>query len=164
MPLSLLVLDVDNLKKLNDLAGHGTGDLALSIVGDVLNTTCRSRDVAARFGGDEFAILLPRTRSSEARIVAERIRSELARQRATYQAPLDNLLTISIGIADLTVIDDPRPNALFDAADRALYVAKQAGRNRIEIAERHSRTSAVIMLDERRRQKRTGPRHAHKRP
>src|SRR5262249_14228227 len=88
MPLSLLMLDVDNLKRLNDIAGHGVGDLALSIVGDVLNDTCRSRDVAARFGGDEFAVLLPRTRASEACIVAERIRAELARRRSVYRAPL----------------------------------------------------------------------------
>lgn len=151
MPLSLLMVDVDNLKKLNDAAGHGAGDLALSIVGDVLNDTCRSRDVAARFGGDEFAILLPRTRASEARIVAERIRSELASRRRAHGAPLDKLLTVSIGICDLVSIEEPRPHLLFDAADRALYAAKQAGRNRVEVYEKTPMASTVIVLDERRR-------------
>ena len=153
MPLSLLMLDVDNLKKLNDAGGHCAGDLALSIVGEVLNDTCRSRDVAARFGGDEFAILLPRTRASEARIVAERIRSELAERRRAHGAPLDELLTVSIGICDLVSIEEPRPHLLFDAADRALYAAKQAGRDRIEVFERTPVTSTVIVLDERRRQR-----------
>ena len=154
MPLSLLMVDVDNLKKLNDSAGHGAGDLALSIVGEVLNNTCRSRDVAARFGGDEFAILLPRTRASEARIVAERIRAELAQRRVPFGPPLDHLLTVSIGVADLASIDEPQSRLLFDAADRALYAAKQAGRNRIEVHTRGpdvSSSSTVIVLDERRR-------------
>ncbi len=151
MPLSLLMLDVDNLKKLNDAGGHGAGDLALSLVGDVLNDTSRSRDVAARFGGDEFAILLPRTRASEARVVAERIRSELANRRRAHGAPLDELLTVSIGICDLVSIEEPRPHLLFDAADRALYAAKQAGRDRVVVFEKTPTASTVIDLDARRR-------------
>ena len=157
MPLSLLMVDVDNLKKLNDVGGHGAGDLALSIVGDVLNDTCRSRDVAARFGGDEFAILLPRTRASEAKTVAERIRTELAQRRRAHGAPLDKLLTVSIGICDLISIDEPRPHLLFDAADRALYAAKQAGRDRIEVFQKAPTTSTVIVLDERRRARKKHP-------
>ncbi len=159
MPLSLLMLDVDNLKKLNDAGGHVAGDLALSIVGEVLNETCRSRDVAARFGGDEFAILLPRTRASEARIVAERIRSELAERRRRHGAPLDKLLTVSIGVCDLASIEQPRAHLLFDAADRALYAAKQAGRDRIEIFEKAPMMSTVIVLDERRRQRKRNGHH-----
>jgi diguanylate cyclase (GGDEF)-like protein len=153
MPLSLLMVDVDNLKKLNDSAGHGAGDIALSIVGEVLNDTCRSRDVAARFGGDEFAILLPRTRAAEARVVAERIRTELAQRRREHNAPLDGLLTVSIGICDLVSLDEPRAHLLFDAADRALYAAKQGGRDRVEVYERVPATSTVIRLDDRRGRK-----------
>jgi len=157
MPLSLLMLDVDNLKKLNDAAGHGAGDVALAIVGDVLNETCRSRDVAARFGGDEFAVLLPRTRSSEALIVAERIRAELARRRSVYRHPIDSMLTVSIGVCDLACAASAEPHALFEGADRALYAAKKGGRDRIMVAERPPMTSTVIILDERRRsRKRSG--------
>jgi diguanylate cyclase (GGDEF)-like protein len=151
MPLSLLMVDVDHLKKLNDVGGHGAGDRALSIVGEVLNDTCRSRDVAARFGGDEFAVLLPRTRASEARSVAERLRAKLAERSRSEPDPLGKLLTVSIGICDLASIDEPRPHLLFDAADRALYMAKEGGRNRTEVYERASSAPRVIVLDERRR-------------
>jgi diguanylate cyclase (GGDEF)-like protein len=151
MPLSLLMLDVDHLKTLNDVGGHQAGDLALSIVGEVLNDTCRSRDVAARFGGDEFAILLPRTRASEARIVAERIRTELLRRRAQHDGPVGRLLTVSIGICDLASVEPHTSSAFFEAADRALYAAKQSGRDRVEVFERAPVTSTVIVLDERRR-------------
>ena len=151
MPLSLLVVDVDNLKKLNDQGGHAAGDLALAIVGDVLNDTCRSRDIPARFGGDEFAVLLPRTHASEARILAERIRAELAERRRGQRAPIADLLSVSIGICDLAQLDEPRSDLLFSSADRALYVAKEAGRDRVEVYYAPPHTSTVINLDEVRR-------------
>jgi diguanylate cyclase (GGDEF)-like protein len=151
MPLSLLIVDVDNLKKLNDIGGHHAGDVSLGIVGDVLNDTCRSRDIPARFGGDEFAVLLPRTQAREARILAERIRSELAERRRGQPSPICDLLTVSIGICDLAQVDEPRTDLLFAAADRALYVAKEAGRDRVEVYEAPPRTSSVINLDEVRR-------------
>jgi diguanylate cyclase (GGDEF)-like protein len=149
MPLSVLMVDVDHLKSLNDAQGHVCGDRALALVGEVLRDTCRSRDVAARFGGDEFAVLLPRTRISEAKIVAERIRSELARRRVELGAPLASLLTVSIGVADLDGLAEPLPRLLFESADRALYVAKSAGRDRIELREAPC-FSGVIRLDEHR--------------
>lgn len=151
MPLSLMMIDVDNLKTLNDTGGHGAGDLALSIVGDVLNGTCRSRDVAARFGGDEFALLLPRTHASEAQVVAERIRAALASRRSAHGAPIEEVLSVSVGICDLASIREPRAQLLFDAADRALYAAKQAGRDRVVVFEKMPMTSTVIDLDQRRR-------------
>jgi diguanylate cyclase (GGDEF)-like protein len=152
MPLSVVLLDVDHLKSVNDEHGHALGDRALSVVGEVLLETCRSRDVPARFGGDEFAVLLPRTRSSEARVVAERIRNTLARRRAQLGAPFDKLLTVSIGIADLDTLREPRADLLFDSADRALYAAKQGGRDRVEVAKAPL-ISGVIRLDERRQAK-----------
>ena len=152
MPLSVLVLDVDNLKKLNDQHGHAIGDKALAIVGDVLLETCRSRDVPARFGGDEFAVLLPRTRSAEAKVVAERIRTALARRRALLGAPIDSLLTVSIGISDLEAIRAPHADLLFESADQALYAAKEGGRDRIEVKPPQL-ISGIICLDERRQAK-----------
>jgi len=155
MPLSVLMVDLDHLKQLNDAHGHGCGDRALSLVGEVLRDTCRSRDVAARFGGDEFAVLLPRTRISEATVAAERIRTELSRRCALLGLPSDALVTVSIGIADLYGLPEQRPDVLFEAADRALYVAKAKGRDRIEVHEAERR-SGVIQLDERRSAARKG--------
>lgn len=155
MPLSVLLLDVDNLKKVNDQHGHALGDKALAIVGDVLLETCRSRDVPARFGGDEFAVLLPRTRAAEARVVAERIRTALAHRRAQLGAPFDALLTVSIGISDLDAIREPRTDLLFESADQALYAAKEGGRDRIEV-KAPVLISGVICLDERRQAKKNG--------
>lgn len=152
MPLSLLLVDVDNLKTLNDQFGHALGDRALEILGDVLRETCRSRDVAARIGGDEFAILLPRTRASEAKVVAERIRILLARRRELVGAPLDSLLTVSMGISDLNAIREARADLLFESADEALYAAKERGRDRVEVKEAGC-ISGVICLDERRNAK-----------
>jgi diguanylate cyclase (GGDEF)-like protein len=156
MPLSVLMVDLDNLKLLNDAHGHGCGDRALALVGQVLRDTCRSRDVAARFGGDEFAVLLPRTRISEARVVAERIRSELARRRTLLGAPFDANVSVSIGVADLDAVpaagrssDAATADLLFESADRALYTAKSRGRDRIESIEVPC-ISGVIRLDEHR--------------
>lgn len=155
MPLSLLIVDVDNLKTLNDRSGHAAGDLALGIVGEVLKDSCRSRDIPARFGGDEFAVLLPRTHAVEAKVLAERIRSELAERRRGQPAPIDSLLTVSIGICDLSSVEDENAERLFACADRALYCAKEGGRDRVEVYEPPPRTSTVISLDEARRARRS---------
>jgi len=156
MPLSVLMVDLDNLKRINDAHGHGCGDRALALVAEVLRDCCRSRDVAARFGGDEFAVLLPRTRVSEAQVVAERIRSELARRRVLLGAPLDSLVCVSVGIADLDAVpvagrssDAATADLLFESADRALYTAKSRGRDRIEVMTVPC-ISGVIRLEEHR--------------
>jgi len=152
MPLSLLVVDVDNLKTLNDAHGHGCGDRALELVADVLRHSCRSRDVAARIGGDEFAVLMPRTRAAEAQSLAERIRAELAKRRASLGAPFDALVTVSIGIADLSSVRDARAELLFECADQALYAAKAKGRDRIEV-KGPLLASGIICLDAHRAKK-----------
>jgi diguanylate cyclase (GGDEF)-like protein len=152
MPLSVLLVDVDNLKRLNDEHGHALGDRALEIVGAVLLETCRSRDVAARLGGDEFAVLLPRTRSSEAKVVADRIRASLVRRRRSLGGAIEGLLTVSIGISDLEAVREPRTDLLFESADQALYAAKEGGRDRIEVKPPQC-TSGVICLDAHRKAK-----------
>src|SRR6185369_8475162 len=127
-----IVLDVDRLKRMNDAHGHACGDRALSAVGEVLLDTCRSRDVPARLGGDEFGLILPRTRASEAAVVADRFRAALKRHRAELGMPLEELLSVSIGIADIDGTPSGNPTELANAADDALYRAKSLGRDRVE--------------------------------
>ena len=118
-PISLLLLDVDHLKELNDNGGHDAGDAALIAVAAAIRISCRSIDVGARWGGDEFAVLLPSASIEAARAVARRIQ-ETVRVRGT---------TVSVGIAstgaDLAGVEVLR------AADLSLYEAKRAGRDRI---------------------------------
>lgn len=161
MPLSVLMVDVDNLEQLDDAHGHGCGDDALALVAAVLRDTCRSRDLVARFAGDEFAVLLPRTRSAEARSLAERIRSELALRRTEIGPPISDLVTVSIGIADLDCArvggeaSLPPSSLLFESADRALDAAKSNGRNRIEVSV-PTCVSGIICLDAHRAARKNG--------
>jgi len=127
-PLSLLAIDVDDLKRINDEGGHLVGDKALQLIARVLKGTVRTFDLVARQGGDEFAVLLPNTAAREALVLAERLRSEIVRQLI-----LGRPLSASIGVAahergmsPLTV------RSLVEASDQALYRAKRGGRNRVE--------------------------------
>ncbi len=131
-PLTLLFVDVDRLKDINDRLGHAGGDAALRLVGESLARTCRSRDLVARWGGDEFAVLAQWTTAREGMILAQRIRETLARlvrQYGSVPAP-----TVSIGVAELAQIGQSRPEALLCAADDALYLAKTSGRDRVTVA------------------------------
>lgn len=120
-PLSLLLVDVDNLKTINDTAGHAAGDAALRTVAAALASVARRSDIVARLGGDEFAILTPEANARDAAVVAARAHAEVAaRDPATG-------LTVSIGLASF---DAARAQSEFLlAADIALYQAKRAGRN-----------------------------------
>jgi len=129
--LVLLMLDIDHFKRVNDTYGHPVGDLVLRLVARVLENHIKGRDIAARYGGEEFAVILPNTSLTAGATVAEQLRSLLERHpivnRATGQRI--GIVTCSIGVAAFrpgeAVID------LISRADRALYSAKGAGRNRI---------------------------------
>jgi diguanylate cyclase (GGDEF)-like protein len=127
--LSLVVLDLDFLKKINDNYGHHVGDEAIKTIGKVLARECRAVDTAARYGGEEFCLLLPDTDSEDAVNLAERIRKLIA------EAPIEGPGTVSasIGVATFPAHADNQ-EGLFEAADQALYAAKQSGRNRVCIA------------------------------
>lgn len=148
--LAVMLLDLDRFKQINDTLGHATGDRLLQAIGPRLSGALRKSDTLARLGGDEFAVLLPRTRASEAKVVAGRIRASIAARRAELGAPLDGLLSVSMGIADLEAARDARAEALFEAADEALYTAKQRGRDRVEMKVAQI-VSGVICLDEHRK-------------
>jgi diguanylate cyclase (GGDEF)-like protein len=124
----VLCLDLDRLKGINDAAGHAAGDLALITVSRALSNNVRATDVVARFGGDEFVVLLPETEVSETVLIAERIAAEIAKHRDGDETPL----TVSIGIAALSA--SATPTDALAAADAALYGAKAAGGGHAAIA------------------------------
>lgn len=124
-PFSLILLDVDRFKLFNDTWGHSEGDLVLKHLATLLESCVRPEDIPARFGGEEFAVLLPRTRMEEAKAIAERIRRELEAHSPSRQYTV----TASLGIAEWE--DGFDRQRLIDFADRALYQAKENGRNRV---------------------------------
>jgi diguanylate cyclase (GGDEF)-like protein/PAS domain S-box-containing protein len=137
--LSLLMIDVDHFKSYNDLYGHVMGDECLRQIAlaaqDVLH---RTSDLFARYGGEEFVAVLPNTDSRGAQLVAEQIRSAVELCRLPHGGNLHGVVTVSIGCATEMLNPDSVGNPLLHAADAALYEAKSAGRNRVEVAHMHS--------------------------
>ena len=128
-PMSLLVIDIDRFKSVNDRFGHDVGDRALVDVANLCKDGRRSSDIVARIGGEEFAILLPETELSQAGVVAERLRENVNETPFSAEArPI--ALTVSIGVAQASV-SMSGIDALMKLADRALYEAKARGRNRV---------------------------------
>jgi diguanylate cyclase (GGDEF)-like protein len=130
-PISLLLLDVDHFKWINDGHGHPAGDHALRRVGALLREAFRTTDRICRYGGDEFAVIFPETPRAEAARLAERMRERVA--ELFPDALLPRPLTASLGVATLPD-DGGGPDELLRAADQALYLAKAAGRNRVAVA------------------------------
>jgi two-component system, cell cycle response regulator len=130
-PLSLLMLDIDHFKKVNDTFGHQQGDAVLQALATLLKEHLRQYDLAARFGGEEFALILPETDEKDAGMVAERIRQSIEKMRLG-DFPAEFCLTASIGVATSPNEVLAYPDDLIREADNALYQAKRSGRNRIE--------------------------------
>lgn len=127
-PVSLLLIDLDRLKSINDEGGHAAGDEALQRLGACLQAECRASDVAARYGGDEFVVIAPETSGERAAEQAARICAAVREERALPR------LSVSIGVADLERAGSVDVDALYEAADAALYEAKRAGRDRSVLA------------------------------
>lgn len=123
--LSMLVIDIDHFKSINDKFGHDQGDSVLRKVSHLLKTIARETDIVARFGGEEFVILMPDIDSQQSVHYAQRLHNTLCSERFD-----GNLITVSIGISDLSLCDQKTFDALFKQADSALYCAKETGRNR----------------------------------
>lgn len=128
-PFAVLMLDVDHFKEINDSYGHAAGDLVLREVSTMLRNAARREDSVCRIGGEEFLVICPNTDRQLARVVAERLRDALASRPIAIGKTL-RTITISIGVAEREA-DMPQSDALIGTADRALYQAKSAGRNRI---------------------------------
>jgi two-component system cell cycle response regulator len=131
--LSCVMIDLDGYKQLNDSCGHQVGDTILVTAGKVISANMRRMDVAARYGGDEFVLLLPHAAAEEAAQVAQRIRDEF-HQTSAQLLKRDKGLTMSIGIGSLKRNTPPHADQLLARADAALYQSKEAGRDRITLA------------------------------
>jgi diguanylate cyclase (GGDEF)-like protein len=135
-PLSLALCDIDYFKGYNDTYGHQEGDECLARVARALAETFRRPgDLVARYGGEEFVSVLPGTTQKGAAVLAERMRAAVeALQIPHRSSPLGSVVTISVGVATVVPPPGSEPESLVDLADRALYAAKQKGRNRVEAA------------------------------
>jgi diguanylate cyclase (GGDEF)-like protein len=136
-PVSLLMIDIDQFKQANDRFGHPAGDAVLVTVAEVLRASLRTTDLPVRYGGDEFAVVLPQIGKTEAFAVAEKIRSEIEdllplRNREAPDRP-EFAVRVSIGVATASGTASC-PEELLEAADRALYKAKQNGCNQVRLA------------------------------
>ena len=130
---ALLMMDLDKFKQVNDTYGHVTGDAVLQRLGEILHKSVRENDLLFRYGGEEFAVLLPATDARGAFFVAERIRTET--EAAVFEpGTIDLKLTLSVGVA--TCPDVPSIHDLIVDADKALYAAKHQGRNRTVLSDK----------------------------
>ncbi len=127
-PLGVVLFDLDHFKQINDLFGHEKGDEVLSSVGVAVTSALRSSDFAGRHGGEEFILLLPDTDGEDAVMVAEKLRLATRRDRGARRPAS---ITASFGVAAMPA-DGSEPSSLLRTADRALYLAKAGGRNRVE--------------------------------
>ncbi len=130
-PFAIMMIDADGLKEVNDRMGHDAGDMLIMLVADVIQTSIRASDSSARYGGDEYAVLLSDTESGETHVIGERIRSGVANSSFDVRGQRVSS-TVSIGIAscpdDAMVLDE-----LWEKADSALYASKEHGRNRVTV-------------------------------
>ena len=130
LPLGVLMADVDHFKSVNDSLGHAAGDLVLKRVARAIRAACRPYDVVGRYGGEEFLVLMPVTDGPHALAVAERIRAAVASWPVS-EGNRELRVTISLGVSVLGGATPPSPEAVLEAADRALYRAKNDGRDRV---------------------------------
>ena len=144
--LSVLFLDVDNFKEINDTLGHIIGDNALKKIGAIIKKAKRESDIAARFGGEEFVLLMPHTESVNAFIVGERIRKEVARKNFSAHGQ-SYRLTISGGLASYP-LNATDPKTLLHLADSATYLAKGAGKNNITLYKKDKRRYLRVKLNQ----------------
>lgn len=132
--LAAMMLDLDLFKTINDQHGHPVGDAVIKCMADALRSSVRATDLVARSGGEEFMVVLPDTTEQAAVSVAEKIRLRMAQTGASAASGVTLQVTVSVGVAAFIAGQNVPFEALYSAADQALYLAKQRGRNRVEVA------------------------------
>jgi len=132
-PIALVIFDLDHFKRINDNFGHAAGDEVLRNVGRAVIAAARGDEIAARVGGEEFALLLPGSDLHDAVAAAERLRLILAKKACCVVDGQQHAVTASFGCAVRDTWSEDVGSELFEAADQAMYAAKQAGRNRVMI-------------------------------
>jgi len=130
--ISLIMVDVDNLKDINDAYGHRAGDKVIREISRRIKECIRQIDTAARYGGDEFAIILPNTSLNDATVAAQRMVNAVASSPTTWNKEQISL-SISVGLGQYDA--DTNPEDITSRSDQALYIAKQAGKNTVRIFE-----------------------------
>jgi len=139
------MVDIDHFKRFNDEFGHDAGDVVLKNVGELLRHMLRQGDVACRYGGEEFLLVLLGTSAQEAFIACERIRAATLKLEVAHRGQPLGKITMSFGIATFPAAGDT-PAAIITAADQALYAAKAGGRDRIEIFEAKQASSVETAI------------------
>ncbi|MDX8396160.1 MAG: diguanylate cyclase [Mariprofundaceae bacterium] len=134
--LSLMIMDLDHFKSVNDDYGHPAGDAVLIACAQILTQSVRDIDIVARYGGEEFVIIMPETAIESAQVIAERIRQAIETMRVSFEEHIIHRTT-SIGLVSLSHSDAETPDSLLIMADSALYKAKESGRNQIVLHENH---------------------------
>ncbi len=135
--LGVLMLDIDHFKQFNDTYGHAFGDYVLTETARIISNSIRTHDLAARFGGEEFIVMLANTEASTVRMVAENIRANIERFDYAMEG-VHVSVTISIGVAHMAAGTKDTPKGIAEKADMALYVSKNSGRNRVSVYDASS--------------------------
>ena len=145
-PIALLMVDIDHFKRVNDTYGHRAGDQCLQTLAEILRKTARRpSDLAARYGGEEFGILLPDVSLTDATVMADMLCMHVREQ--LFEAGIGRALelTVSVGVAALVPSRNTRADLLVESADRALYAAKEAGRNCV-MSEREAENAMAALV------------------
>jgi diguanylate cyclase (GGDEF)-like protein len=131
LPLSLIMVDIDWFKKINDSYGHEVGNMVLEELSQIIKGCIRDVDIFCRYGGEEFVVILPQTPVREAEQIGERIRSEVETRVMTYEENIRLKITVSVGVSAFP--ENGRSHEeLVSAADQALYQAKGSGKNLVK--------------------------------